>query len=69
VNKVGGRVPVDQVLRVLGALYVEVPELDVTAFADERMAHQVQRERLRGDDASDEEDDLRAGELHGGRSI
>ena len=45
---------------------VEVPELDVAAFADERMAHQIKRQRRDGDDAGDEEDCLGAGELHGG---
>ena len=40
-----------EVLRVLGALHVEMPELDVAAFADERMAHQVLGERGGEDDA------------------
>jgi len=65
VNEVGRRVPVDQVLRVLGALDIEVPKLDVTAFADERMAHQVERKRLRGNETCDEKDNLRTGELYG----
>ena len=33
------------------ALHVEMPELDVAAFADERMAHQVLGERGGEDDA------------------
>ena len=64
VDDVRGRVPVEDVLGVLRALHVEMPELDVAAFADERMAHQIlsapgrRRCRRRGGASG-------AGELHG----
>ena len=56
-------------LGVLRALHVEMPELDVAAFADERMAHQIFGDGGRENDAGDEESGLRAGELHGGAHL
>jgi hypothetical protein len=69
VNQVGGRVPVDQVLGVLRAHDVEMPELEIAAFADERMAHQVEGEPRSGDDGADNKRGLGWGELHGGASV
>src|SRR5579885_2782362 len=56
-------------LRILGALHVEMPQLDRPACADQRVAHQIEHDRLRGENAGDDQDDLCAGELPGGARI
>jgi hypothetical protein len=50
VDEMGERVPVDEVLRIPGAVRRAFPQLDVAAGADRRVPFEREPERLKGED-------------------
>jgi uncharacterized membrane protein YccC len=54
-DEMGERVPVDEMLRIAGAVRRAFPQLDVAAGADRRMPFERKTERLKGEKRRDDE--------------